>query len=137
MATETLNKLYAFSEQLGHNPSWINDETRDTFVIPTELSDGSFIKIRVLQEGERLIYQVPFQPLPNKSDQKMKILVHFMEINQISQVITALIDNTIYLTFSQPVTYDEKLDAQLFIEARYNIARFYEENQENLLTLEG
>jgi hypothetical protein len=90
-----------------------------------------------LQEGERLIYQVPFQALPSELEQRMKLLVRFMEINQVSKVTGALIDNTIYLSMSQPVTYDEKLDTQLFIEARYTIARFYEENRENLLPIEG
>jgi hypothetical protein len=137
MVNETLQKLYAFSEQLDYAPKWLNPSTQNAFLIPTELSDRSVIYIHVLQDGERLIYQVPFKSLPADIEQKMALLIHFMEVNKVSKVITALIDDTIYLTMSQPVTYNDNLDTQLFIEARYTIARFYDENREDLLSVEG
>lgn len=139
MANEALKKLYTFAEGLESKPQWVNIETKHAFVIPTELSNGSYIHIHVKQEGERLRYTVPFYTLPADSTQRTAILEHLLTMSFYSprSISMAIDGDEIYIIFSQPVTYDDKLDTQLFIEARYNIARFYEENQESLLSFEG
>lgn len=137
MANETIHKLFTFAEELAQSPKWINPKIQDTFKISMELSDESSIEIRVSQQGERISYQVPFTNLPPSDTQRQAtFLKRLLSVNS-DAVTIALIGDALYLKTSHPVTYDDTLDRQLFVQTRSDIARFYEDNRETLLAEEG
>lgn len=135
MANETLEQLYSIAQKAGDNPQWLDGNSFSSEII---LNYETKITIHVMQDGENLIYQTPFVDLSQyTSSERVNLLLRLMELNGISKVVTSLSDELVYLRVWQPVTYDEKLDRQLFIQNYNAIARFYEENHDDFIPLKG
>jgi hypothetical protein len=135
MENETLKQLYNIAQKSGDNPQWVN---ADSFLLKTSLDRDEYITSQIIQDGETIIHQVPFHTIASISHEaKLSLLEQLLALNHNSEVITMLIDDEIYLKTSHPVTYQPRLDAMLFIQARHAIARFYEEKRASFFPVES
>jgi hypothetical protein len=130
--SETINKLYQFAVTGGHQPTWIDAKT--AFNLPTKLSDDTVIDIKVHEQSERIECIVPFYKLDTlDTDFRNQLFRRLLEANATYNVTMAIFNDTVCLKASYPITYDDKLDKQLFIQNWIDIARFYDEKREVVL----
>jgi hypothetical protein len=137
MDNETLKQLYEFTQKLGNSPQWIDE---NSFSMRFNLNPHENIPITISQVGERIDYWTPFVDLSEfDAEHKEQVLTRLLRVNssQDSSVVAAMADDVVYLRVSQPVTYDNKLDRQLFIQNHHALARFYEENHDAFAPTKG
>jgi hypothetical protein len=137
---ETLQKLYQFAVTNNHKPIWI--EPQDEFKFQAELSNGSFIEIQVRQQEEQIDYMAVLFKLDEVKADLMRddlLFKHLLEVNANVNynVIVGLSNDTVYLRTKHYITYDDILDKQLFTQSWIEIARFYEEKREAVLSGES